>query len=207
MSSLHVKYLLVGGGLASSSAAEAIRAIDPVGEMVLVGQESIRPYHRPPLSKAYLRKRDRHELFTLPPEWFSTHHAQLHTGLRVSQLDAARAVAGLENGQEISFDTLLIATGMTPRHLTIPGADLPNLYYVRTLHDVDRLHNAVEKALHEGHRYRNGRGIVAVIGGGVLGVELAATLTQLGLSVHLIFGKGHPWDKFAGENTGGFLSR
>src|SRR5215218_869111 len=117
MSNLHVKYFLVGGGLASSSAAEAIRAIDPVGEMMLVGQEAIRPYHRPPLSKGYLRKRDRRELFTLPPDWFSHHHAQLHTGLRVSQLDVARAVAGLENGQEVSFDRLLIATGMTPTHL------------------------------------------------------------------------------------------
>src|SRR3954469_14097963 len=108
MSNRHVKYLLVGGGLAPSAAAEAIRAIDPVGEMMLVGQEAVRPYHRPPLSKGYLRKRDRRELLKLPPARFSHNHAQLHTGLRVSQVDSARAVAGLENGQEVSFDRLLI---------------------------------------------------------------------------------------------------
>jgi NADPH-dependent 2,4-dienoyl-CoA reductase/sulfur reductase-like enzyme len=211
MSNLHVKYLLVGGGLASSSTAEAIRAVDPIGEMMLIGQEAIRPYHRPPLSKGYLRTRDRHELFTLPPEWFSLHHAQLHTGLRVSQLDTARSIAGLENGQEVSFDKLLIATGMSPAHLSIPGADLPNLYYLRTLHDVDRLHNAADQALRDGRPYtrdgKAGRGVAVVIGGGVLGVELAATLTQLGLSIHLVVSKPHPWDKFAGDHTGGFITR
>ncbi len=74
MSNLHVKYLLVGGGLASSSAAVAIRELDPEGPLLLVGQEINRPYHRPPLSKAFLRgEQARAELTTLPAGWFAEH--------------------------------------------------------------------------------------------------------------------------------------
>ncbi|HEX8520960.1 MAG TPA: FAD-dependent oxidoreductase, partial [Tepidisphaeraceae bacterium] len=67
MSNPHVKYLLIGGGLASISAAEAIRDRDPQGELLMIGQEINRPYHRPPLSKEYLRREQSHDqLFTHP---------------------------------------------------------------------------------------------------------------------------------------------
>jgi len=237
MSVLHVKYLIVGGGLAGSAAAEAIRAIDPQGELVMVGREAIRPYHRPPLSKTYLSRRSpREELFVQPATWYAEKQIQLRTGVRAAHLDVARRVVTLESGQGISFDRLLLATGMSPMHLTIAGADLPNVYYLRTLDDVERLGHAIDKAKHEGLKHAsnsfapsggsasadpasvaagagasgNGagraRGRVTVIGGGVLGVEIAATLTQLGLSVDLVVAHAHPWDKFAGENTGKFLA-
>src|ERR1700733_1174237 len=109
MSNLHVKYLLVGGGLAGSSAAEAIRQIDPAGSLLLVGQEINRPYNRPPLSKEYLRReKSREELFTQPAEWFAANHANLRSGQRVSHLDCARYCATLDNAQEISFEKMLI---------------------------------------------------------------------------------------------------
>ena len=202
----HVKYLLIGGGLASSSAAAAIRKLDPQGELFLVGQEKVRPYHRPPLSKTYLRTREREELFVQPASWYAEQQIQLRTGVRASRLDTSRHVAALESGEEISYDKLLIATGMSPAHLAIPGADLPNVYYLRSVEDAVRLNHAAEKALAEGLRHDRGRGRACVIGGGVLGVELAATLTQLGLAVELIAPSG-PWDKFAGEQTARFLTR
>lgn len=207
MNSNHVKYLLVGGGLASSSAAQAIREIDAEGSLLLVGQEVNRPYHRPPLSKEYLRGgRKREELFTLESEWFSAHRVQLRTGLRVAHLDTTRSKATLESGEEISFDRLLLATGGTPTHLRIPGAELPNVHYLRTLEDAQRLHNGIEKAKVEGLPHENGRGTAAVVGGGLLGVELSASLAQLGLQVELICGRNHPWQKFAGEATGRFIT-
>ena len=222
MNVLHVKYLIVGGGLAGSAAAEAIRAVDPQGELVIVGREAIRPYHRPPLSKTYLRRRSaREELFVQPPEWYAEQNVQLRTGVRAAHLDVARRVVTLESGEGISFDRLLLATGMSPLHLNIPGADLPNLYYLRTLNDVERLGHAIEKAKHEGTKQTNaprgtaaadatsaptGRGRVTVIGGGALGVEMAATLTQTGLQVDLAVAHAAPWDKFAGEHTGKFLT-
>ena len=100
MNNLHVKYLLVGGGLASSSAAEAIRAIDRDGSLMLVAQEVNRPYHRPPLSKEYLRRqKPRAELFANEPEWFEKNHVQLRSGRRVSHLDVPRVSAVLDSGE------------------------------------------------------------------------------------------------------------
>ena len=207
MNNLHVKYLLVGGGLASSSAAEAIRQLDRDGSVLLVAQEVTRPYHRPPLSKEYLRRqKSRAELFTHEPGWFENHHVELRTGRRVAHLDIPRMAAVLDDGQAISFDRMLLATGATPATLQIPGSRLPNLFYLRTLDDCELLHHAIDKARREGRPHETGRGRAAIIGGGVLGVELAASLSQMGLSIDLLLSHAHPWNKFAGEATGRFIS-
>src|SRR5262249_49809578 len=116
MSNLHVKYLLVGGGLASSSAAEAIRAIDKRGALLMIGQEINRPYHRPPLDKEFLRRQKSHEeLFTQPATWFAENNVQLRTGRRVSQIDSQRNTVTLDDAEQITFDKMLIATGGTAR--------------------------------------------------------------------------------------------
>src|SRR5689334_7532393 len=112
MSNLHVKYLLVGGGVASSAAAQAIRARDGEGSILLVGQEINRPYRRAPLTNEYLcRASTRDALYTLPAEWFERNHVELRTGRRASHLDTTRRAVTLDNGEEISFDKLLLATG------------------------------------------------------------------------------------------------
>src|SRR3954471_15524823 len=145
MTNSHVKYLLIGGGLASSAAVEAIRQRDAQGAVMLVAQEINRPYHRPALSREYLRRqRTRAELTTFPPGWMSEHNVELRTGRRVSYIDSSRASATLDNGEEISYDNLLIATGASAKVLKIPGANLPNVYYLRTLEDADRLHHAID---------------------------------------------------------------
>lgn len=207
MSTQHVKYLLIGGGLASSSAAQAIRERDAKGSLMIVGQEINRPYHRPPLSKDYLRREsNRDALGTVEANWFVEHDVILRTGTRAARLDAGRNTVTLDNAEEIVFDRLLIATGAAPAPLTIPGAQLPNVYYVRTIEDIDRLHHAIDKAKKEGQPHARGRGRAAVIGGGFLGVELAASLTMMGLAVDLVVGSDYPWHKFAGESTGKFLT-
>ena len=208
MNRLHVKYLLVRGGPASSSAAQAIRALDRDGSVLLVGQEINRPYHRPPLSKSYLRRlTPREALYTVEPGWFEVNHVELRTARRVSRIDAARSAAMLDSGEEVSFDHLLLATGATPLPLTATGSRLPNVFYLRNLADDAALHNAIEKAKHEGRKHANGRGRAAVIGAGTLGVELAGTLTQLGLAVDLVASRAYPWNRLAGENVGRFLTR
>jgi NADPH-dependent 2,4-dienoyl-CoA reductase/sulfur reductase-like enzyme len=202
MSNLHVKYLLVGGGVASSAAAQAIREIDKDGACLLVSQEINRPYHRPPLSKEYLRReKEREYLFTVPAAWYTQNNVQLRTARRVAHLDCPRRMVTLDDGEEIAFDKLLLAVGGVPAKLAIPGANLPNIYYLRTIEDAQRLRTAVDKAKAEG------KSRAAVIGGGVLGVELAASFTQMGLNVDLIVGSDHPWNHFAGEVTGRFVSR
>lgn len=208
MSNGHVTYLLIGGGVTSSAAAQAIRQLDEQSSMMLVGQEVVRPYHRPPLSAEFLSGRmGRGELFALKPDWFSENQVQFHSGVRVVHLDTVRRCVTLDNGQEVSFDKALIAVGAVPRHLSIPGANLPNIQYLRTLADAERLLHLVEKAKAEGRPHPRGRGKVVVVGGGLLGVELSATLTQLGLEATLLAAAGRLWSKFAGEATGRFLAK
>jgi NAD(P)H-nitrite reductase large subunit len=156
-------------------------------------------------------EKTREELFTDYVGWFTERHVDLHTGVRAVRLDAGRKVIATDNGDEISFDKLLIATGGIPKHLALPGASLANVHYLRNLADADRLHNAIEKAKKEGRPFDRGsvkhRGAVTIIGGGLLGVELAGTLTSLGLSVDLVVAAPHPWKRFAGEFTGNFVAR
>jgi len=208
MVSMHVKYLLTGAGIAASSAAVEIRNRDPEGAMLLVGQEPHRPYHRPPLSKGWLRADAVEEtMFTLPENWFTARRVDLRTGTRVARLDVLRHTATLDNGQEVAYDRLLLATGATPRTLDVPGARLPNLLNLRTLEDADRLRNTLNKAIHEGRPHASGRGRVTVVGGGVLGVELAAAFTSLGLGVDLVVPQAYPLDRFAGDTLGPFITR
>ncbi|HEX8521128.1 MAG TPA: FAD-dependent oxidoreductase, partial [Tepidisphaeraceae bacterium] len=134
--------------------------------------------------------------------WFVERKLALRTGRRAAALDAARRTVTLDDGQEVSFDRLLIATGATPRRLAIPGADLPNLFYLRTIEDVGRLHHAMEQV----ERLRRDKARVAVIGGGLLGVELSASLKQMGLAVDLIVDSTHPWPRFSGDAAGNFVT-
>ena len=206
MSDLHVKYLLVGGGQASSAAAEAIRAVDREGSALLVGQEINRPYRRSALSSGYLaRQVGREAMFALPPDWYERNGVSLRTGRRVSHLDTSRQAATLDSGEEVSFDRMLLATGAVPRLLDAPGARLPNLFYLRTVEEADRIYHAADKARHEGRVHERGRGRVTVIGGGTLGVTLAATFATLGLGVDLAVAQDRPLYRFAGENAGRLL--
>lgn len=208
MTASHVKYVLVGAGLASSAAAQAIRQHDSEGSVLLIGQEVNRPYHRPALSRDYLLGHmSRQQLFTLGDRWFIDNNVELHTGRRASNLDPARHCVTLDNGEEVIFDKLLIATGASPKPLKISGAELPNVFYLRTIADAERLRNAMEQARREGRPHEHGRGKAVVVGGGLLGVELTSTLSKWGLAVELVFTGPYPWHKFAGENSGRFLTR
>jgi 3-phenylpropionate/trans-cinnamate dioxygenase ferredoxin reductase subunit len=208
MSNLHVKYLLIGGGPASGAAAVAIRANDREGDVLLIGQEINRPYDRRALVISYLADKSGHDaLFTLPADWFAANNVQLRTGRRGAHLDVPRMAVTLDDGKQVSYDKLLIATGATPGRLTIPGADLPSVYYLRTFEDADRLRAAIDKARNEGRKHDLGRGRAVIVGAGLQGVELAGALTKLGIAVEITTGLAHVWGRFAGESTAGHVAR
>jgi NADPH-dependent 2,4-dienoyl-CoA reductase/sulfur reductase-like enzyme len=211
-----VKYLLIGGALSVSEAAQSIRTRDGSGQMMLVTRESARPYRRFELARGYLRREiDRDAVSALPGSWFSVHNVMLRTGRRVATLDVARHALTLDNNEQISYDRLLIASGAVSRPLTVPGANLPGNYPLWTLDDADRIRNAIDVARTDGRphatvdpivgRRLNGR--VAVIGAGMLGVEVAASLRQCRLHVELIDQLQHPWPAVAGSGVGGLVAR
>lgn len=195
----HVRYLIIGAGAAGSNAAEAIRALDPSGDILLVGQEVNRPYHRPPLSKSFLRGEvGKGTLPDRPAEWFAEHSVGLVTGRRATRLDCDRRQVTFDDGRVVGYDELLLSFGGMVAPLEAPGAGLPGLFYLRSLADAEAILIRLKTALREGRPHPHGRGRVAVLGGGTLGVEVAASLKARGLWVELVCDRPDLWHYVAG---------
>lgn len=189
------KYLLIGGGLASSQAAKQIRKADPQGPITLVGEEPYVPYDRPPLSKEFLRgEKPRDALFFDPEQYFREHGIDLILEVAVRQLDLANKTAILANGEPMTFEKALIATGGRPVRLKLRGSDLPGVYYLRTLDDSAAIHAESSP----GKR-------AVFIGAGFIGMEVAASLTQQGVQVTVIEAQPHIWARFADATLAGFF--
>lgn len=212
----HVHYLLLGGGVSAGEAAVAMREIDRKNAAMIVTSEAVRPYRRQQLSREYLRREiGREAMMTLPADWFASQGVTLRTGRRATQIDVERHLVHLDNDEQILFDRLLIATGDIARHLTIPGANLPGVHYLRTLDDADRLLNTIESAKLQGrfhdlvdeHAGQRLRGRAVVIGANMLGVEVASSLRQVGIHVELIARREYVWHRFASETIGRFVGR
>jgi 3-phenylpropionate/trans-cinnamate dioxygenase ferredoxin reductase subunit len=169
-------FAVIGGGLAGGKAVEALRAEGFDGRLVLFGAEAHRPYERPPLSKGYLQGADEREaVFVHAPDWYAEHDVDLRLETPVVGLDRHAHELISRHGDPLHYDRLLLATGATPRHLRLPGADLFGVRYLRTLDDSD----ALRAAFHPGVR-------VVVIGGGWIGLETAAAARLAGAEVTLL---------------------
>ncbi len=182
-----IRYLLIGGGLASNQAAKHLRQLDPTASIMLVGDEPYVPYDRPPLSKEFLRgEKTKDQLFFDPESFFHDQHIELVLGTRVQQVDTSGKSASFTNGRTIRFDKALIATGGRPVRLTIPGANLPGVHYLRTLDDAATI---------AAHAAKGSQAVL--IGAGFIGLEVAASLTQRGVQVTVIETQPHIWPRFA----------
>jgi 3-phenylpropionate/trans-cinnamate dioxygenase ferredoxin reductase subunit len=169
-------FVIVGGGLAGAKAAETLREEGFDGGVVLLSDEPEPPYERPPLSKGYLLGDDeRDKAFVHPEPWYGEHDIELRLGTRVTALDPAAHEVELDGGERLGYSKLLLATGSEPRRLDLPGADLEDVRYLRNLPDSDHLRDVLD----EGHR-------VAIIGGGWIGLEVAAAARAHGADVTLI---------------------
>ena len=157
-------FAVVGAGLAGAKAVEALRAQGFDGRITLHGDETHRPYERPPLSKGYLQGATARDAVHVHPEgWYADNDVELLLDDPVTELVPAEHQLGTRGSGRRHYDKLLLATGASPRRLPVPGADLAGVHYLRTVDDSERL----RARLRPGAR-------IAVIGGGWIGLETAA---------------------------------
>ena len=191
-----VPYVIVGGGLAATAAIDAIRRRDKTGRLVLISAEPHLPYDRVPLSKDYLLGRlEREHVFLRPPRFYERHRVERCLGQSATALDPNANTITLEDGRQIPFRKLLMATGGRPRQLSIPGADLAGISYLRTLEDSDVLRAGMAGARR-----------AAVVGGGFIGCEVATAFAQSGLQTTLIEVTPAPLSLVLDSETSGFMA-
>ncbi|MGZ6390549.1 MAG: NAD(P)/FAD-dependent oxidoreductase [Ktedonobacterales bacterium] len=185
-----IDYLVIGGGLAGATAAEEIRKRDAQGSITIVTNDPELPYHRPPLSKEYLRGEigaagtyGAGGVYVQLPDWYQQQRVEVLRGVEATALDTAGQSVRLSDGRILHYRTLLLAPGGRPRKLNIPGADLPGVYLLRTLADADAIR--AELAV-PGKR-------IVVVGSGFIGLETAASALQKGAQVTIVEPQTRAW--------------
>jgi len=167
------RIVIIGAGQAGAQAVATLRAEGWDGSLALVGDEPFAPYQRPPLSKAYLSgAMERERLFLKAREFYREARCELLLGHPATAIDRIAKRVHLKDKGELPYDKLLLATGTRVRRCLIPGSELPGIFYLRGIADVD----AMRPHFATGAR-------LAVVGGGYIGLEVAAVARKLGLEV------------------------
>jgi 3-phenylpropionate/trans-cinnamate dioxygenase ferredoxin reductase subunit len=170
------RIVIIGAGQAGAQAIATLRAEGFAGSLTLVGDEGFAPYQRPPLSKAYLAGDfARERLFLKPDAFYAEAACELRLSLAATAIDRPSKTVALSDGTKLSYDRLLLTTGGRVRKLPVPGAGLAGVYYLRGIADVD----ALRQHFQPGTR-------LAVVGGGYIGLEVAAVAVKHGLKVTVI---------------------
>jgi len=183
--------VIAGGGLAGATAAFALRERGFEGRITLVSEETSPPYERPPLSKGYLRGESTLEQAQVRPlADYGARGIDLLRGRRAVTLDPVIRHLNLDDGTNLSYDALLIATGAAPRHLGSTTVSLAGVHYLRTAQDADAIRTTAAHATK-----------IAIIGGGWVGSEVAASLRQLGHDVTLISALPRPLERVLGPEV------
>ena len=186
------EFVIVGAGLAGATAAITLREAGVVGAVTLIGAEPEAPYERPPLSKAYLRGQTPFDTALVRiPTFYAAHGITTVLGTPVGQIDTASRFVELSDGRRLPFDALLLATGTRNRQLTVAGASLDGIHYLRTAEDADRIRAEISP-----------RRRAIVVGMGFIGSEVAASLRQSGLDVTAIEPSKTPLHRVLGEPVG-----
>jgi NADPH-dependent 2,4-dienoyl-CoA reductase/sulfur reductase-like enzyme/predicted acylesterase/phospholipase RssA len=191
----HADFLLLGGGLASATAAETLRQEGAEGSIVIVSAENELPYHRPPLSTQFL-------LSDPPPapplvlaaDFYREHGVTVVRGTRAIAVEPQGQVVHTDRSGPIHYSKLLLATGARPVQLGVPGSALPGIHYLRTLEDARAIRHAAQTARH-----------AVVVGGSFIGLELAAALVQKGIRVTLVTRKQSLFDKLDDHSICGYF--
>ncbi len=191
------KYIIIGGGTTAGYAATefANQGLEK-GELCIISAESILPMNRPPLSKDYLKDKNQdEELLINDAEFYDKHGIDVLTETFAKEVKFAEKIITLDNGKDLQYDKLLIATGSKLIHPAIANEDLENIFYLRNIGHSDQIR---QKA-------RDSKTAV-IVGGGYIGTETAAILTQLDVKVTMIVPEDRLLAKFASDEIAGFFS-
>lgn len=170
------RIVILGAGHAGGSAAAFLRQYGHPGPITLVGEEPLLPYQRPPLSKAWLKgEAGEEDLELRPGNFYAEHDIGLRLGVRAQRIDREARLVVLEGGEILPYDILIIATGARARRLALPGGDMARTLELRTAADAEML----KAGLGPGKR-------LAIVGGGYVGLEVAASARALGAEAVVI---------------------
>ena len=168
--------VIIGAGHAAGQAAASLRQAKFAGPITIIVDEAHVPYQRPPLSKQYLAGTQLADKVYLRAEkFYADKDIQLMLDTRATQIDPSTKTINLDNGETIAYEKLLISTGSRPRKLSIEGSDLSGIHYLRTMDDVDGIRADVKPGAN-----------LVIVGGGYIGLEVAAVGIELGMNVHVL---------------------
>jgi 3-phenylpropionate/trans-cinnamate dioxygenase ferredoxin reductase subunit len=168
--------VIVGASLAGGTAAGALRQEGYEGRLVLIGDEDLQPYERPPLSKEVLRgEQPMESAFLRPAGWWEEQGIEVRLATHADRLDAGERAVVLADGERIAFDRAIVTTGGGNRRLSVPGAELDGVFDLRHVQDAERIREAARAG-----------GRAVLVGMGFIGAEVAASLRQLSVDVTVV---------------------
>lgn len=180
------KFVILGGGMVAGYAAkQMVESGLKAKELAILSADTSIPYERPPLSKGFLAGKDTEDSIRInPQDFYRNHGIEVKLDCEVSQVDPKRKLLNLKSGGDFGFGKLIIATGARPRKLDMAGAQLGNVHYLRSLDDSQSIRKAAEKIKR-----------AVVIGGGFIGMEVAAVLSKDGIDVTMVLNDDRIWKR------------
>ncbi|MFA6603267.1 MAG: FAD-dependent oxidoreductase [Patescibacteria group bacterium] len=192
------RYLIIGGGVAGTTAADTIRKQDATGAITIVSDEPYRFYSRIMISKLhyFLGKVPADQIWLKKEEWYRDNRVNLIAGRTAAKLDTAAKTVILDDGTMLGYDKLLLAIGIRARRWTVPGSDKQGIHYVRTLDDFKGITADVKTARQ-----------AVVIGGGAIGFEVCELFQASGLDTTLVIREPHYWDPVLDAGSGQMIEK
>ncbi|BFM09809.1 NAD(P)/FAD-dependent oxidoreductase [Halioxenophilus aromaticivorans] len=192
------KIVIVGAGIASLTAAEALRQNGFEGKITILGEENTLPYQRPPLSKAYLTSDELPSPTPIrSPNFFRDNNIEFEQGCEVTALDRTAKQVVIQGGRKVQYDILILATGARPRPIDLPGENSKNVFYLRNFDHSAALRNALSAPEHKK---------VAILGAGVIGLEVASAANLLGKQVSVFEASSRAMCRVASPLTTNFVT-
>ncbi len=171
-------YVIVGAGHAAGQVAQSLRssACGFTGRIVMIGEEPYLPYQRPPLSKKFLAgEMELDRVYFKPPTFYEKFNIEVLLNCKATRIERKTKQVGLDDGRSIAYDKLIFTTGSRVRTIAAPGVDLPGIFYLRSIDDVEAI-----------RAYLKPDSKLVIVGGGYIGLEVAAVMVSRGLDVTVV---------------------